>query len=140
MRRSWFDGLGNPHSNSLPICQLLELSIILRVARADIHGENHGYPVVSKIAALTTSPERIYFWMDTLCVPLDEDTGRLPITKFADCYKNADLVLARDSFMMCCSCAARGDDIIYRLNLSIWIRRMWTFQEAVFAQRVYVQL
>jgi hypothetical protein len=142
MSGKWSDGLGNPRSNSLPLCQLLELRNILTAARADTHEAKSWIPggIRNIITTLTTSPERIYFWMDTLCVPLDKDTRRLAITKLSSCYKNAALVLTRDSFMIYCSCNAPGDEILYRLNLSTWTRRMWTFQEAVLARRVYVQL
>jgi hypothetical protein len=58
----------------------------------------------------------------------------------ADCYNKADLVLVRDSSMMCCSSTVPSDEILFRLTLSTWARRMWTFQEAVLGRRIIIQL
>jgi hypothetical protein len=142
MINRWSDGLGNPTSNSLPLCQLLELRNILLASRADIPNARSWIfgGIKNLILAFTTSPKRIYFWMDTLCVPLDPEARKLAIRKLTDCYKNAALILARDSFMMRCSSSAPADEILHRLNLSTWVRRMWTFQEAVHARRIHLQL
>jgi hypothetical protein len=58
----------------------------------------------------------------------------------ADCYSKADIVLVRDSSMMRCSSSVPPDEILFRLTLSAWVRRMWTFQEAVLGRRIIVQL
>jgi hypothetical protein len=58
----------------------------------------------------------------------------------ADCYNKADIVLVRDSSMMRCSSSVPPDEILFRLTLSAWVRRMWTFQEAVLGRRIIVQL
>jgi hypothetical protein len=42
--------------------------------------------------------------------------------------------------MMCCSTPVPLDEMLYRLNLSTWVRRMWTFQEAVLVKRLQIQL
>ncbi|EXJ76566.1 uncharacterized protein A1O5_01074, partial [Cladophialophora psammophila CBS 110553] len=120
----WSDGLGNPTSNSLPLCQLLELRNILLSSRADI----------ANVKSL------IFGGLKNILVAFTTSPKKLAIRKLTDCFKSAALVLARDSFMMRCSSSMPENDILYQLNLSTWTRRMWTFQEAVVAQRIHLQL
>lgn len=142
MVNRWSDGLGNPNTNTLPLCQLLGLRNVLLAARADIpEAKSWMMGGLKKIMlALLTSPKRLYFWMDTLCVPLSPETRKMAIRRMADCYNKADIVLVRDSSMMCCSSTAPPDEILLRMTLSTWVGRMWTFQEAVLGRRIMIQL
>ncbi|KPA36452.1 hypothetical protein FLAG1_10784 [Fusarium langsethiae] len=75
----WSDGLGNPHRNALPRCQLVRLS--------NIALSYHSTPL---------------FWLDTLCVP--PDTAGLPkeqkiaLELMRKTYEDAKAVIVLDSW------------------------------------------
>ncbi|VTT64071.1 unnamed protein product [Fusarium fujikuroi] len=81
----WSGGLGNPHGNTLPKCQLIW-----------IH---------EKIAALPHDLERnddtVSFWMDTLCVPLQPESARRGAIRFMHrTYAKATAVLVLDQELL----------------------------------------
>lgn len=58
----WSDGLGNPRENTLPTCELQNtVGLIRRIYKTSIDGLET--PIFPHRAG-------VYFWMDTLCVPV----------------------------------------------------------------------
>jgi len=58
----WSDGLGNAIANTLPWCQLQRIQGLVDALYQDTAGNQHPVP----------------FWMDTLCVPVEQHFERWP--------------------------------------------------------------
>ena len=70
---------------------------------------------------------RVFFWMDTLCVPrTPKDIYKEAITKMRDVYANAERVLVLDAELMASTAEATYEEINMRIKCSTWIRRLWT--------------
>ena len=54
-------------------------------------------------------------------------------------YQDALQVLALDSGLLSYSCSAPSLELCVRLKLSTWMRRLWTFQEAILPKEVHVR-
>ncbi|KAI3614036.1 het domain protein [Moniliophthora roreri] len=115
----WADGLGNPHENALPRCQLqrlrnfiLALSSALRLSR--------GRPIA--------------MWMDTLCIPVypqHREYRKLAIRLLAPTYRDATAVLVLDRQFSCVNSQGMSDlEIGIRIISGGWVKRLWTLQEA----------
>ncbi|KIW68464.1 hypothetical protein PV04_04406 [Phialophora macrospora] len=122
----WADGMGNPHSNSLPRCQLERLQRLVNGLAGDIK--------------CNELPVR--FWMDTLCVPVADHLKKyrnLSIRRMKDIYKHASAVLVVDALIS----SVRWADPEYEKSLHIyfsnWNRRLWTFQEGFMAKNLMLQ-
>ena len=110
----WSDGLGNPHANSLPLCQLLRIQGLV----------NNLYPKTT---------ENKWFWIDTICVPLTRTLRNLAIRRMASVYQNANLVLVLDSALITSTIRASNTEILARIKSSSWSQRLWTFNEGILA-------
>lgn len=81
----WSDGLRNPNSNGLPHCQLEYLSTCLhrlppRGYQGIYYNEDEGIvPDIcgSDAIAGTKTAKPVLFWMDTLCIPVDDEYAHL---------------------------------------------------------------
>lgn len=103
----WSDGLGNPSTSAIPQCQFKRLSdFCLRV------GEQN-------------------FWLDTLCVPLQpKDSRKAAIRLMRRTYENASKVVVLDKWLMQHEAASSSNlELLMRVTLCGWARRLWTFQE-----------
>lgn len=115
----WSHGLGNAVANSIPACQLRRLQRLV----CDLTGKE------------------TLFWFDTLCVPrFPQRTRRRAIEGIRDVYKNAEKVLVLDEELQ----ETRIQDhsfmgVVMSLNLSSWMRRLWTLHECVRAHNVHFQ-
>jgi hypothetical protein len=121
---SWSDGLGNPHENSLPRCQLFRLQKLVNALYPD-----------------EVRPVR--FWMDTLCVPVGEehrDLRKRSIRLMREIYQSASSVLVLDSGIQQLSLSTTVAERAMRIYLSNWTYRLWTFQEGMLAKKLYFQL
>lgn len=122
---SWADGLGNPHANSLPGCQLDRIQRLLD----HLPGES------------VTEHAR-WFWMDTLCVPVGEKNKscrKAAIAQMADTYQGATAVLTLDAWLQTLPADSSITDKMARIYVSNWIHRLWTAQESVLCAKLYVQ-
>lgn len=75
-------------------------------------------------------------WLDTLCVPLENPYRRQAIAKMRETYSNARMVVVLDKDLL----AFKGHNIL-RLQQVLqpdWMRRLWTYQEAVLASNLYI--
>ncbi|KAF8243758.1 hypothetical protein K440DRAFT_636836 [Wilcoxina mikolae CBS 423.85] len=118
----WAQGLGNAQANSLPCCQLLRLKNLI-----------NDLPQLDNII-ITRSPEQFCVWIDTLCVPIEphlKDVRQMAITRMASAFHDADHVLVLDTDLISASCNSSRLENTVRLLACPWMRRLWTYQEAV---------
>jgi len=160
----WSDGLGNPHQNQLPVCQLRRLQ---RLADSSYNAKHISSPSTYFHTAVTRqvpyngwahkfhgikpseyaykkvvgSRRQISFWMDTLCVPLDREARSLAISRLRDVYLNANSVLVLDAELEVLTAQMSDRELLVRMHTSGWMRRMWTLQEgALGAWNLQIQL
>ncbi|KAK5098166.1 hypothetical protein LTR70_006366 [Exophiala xenobiotica] len=116
----WSDGLGNTRSNALPRCQLRRLQ---DCANSLFPRGDHPVP----------------FWIDTICVPLEQPGRRNAIISMRDVYVRAEKVLVLDSVLSEVSCETYAGDLLMRIRASTWVRRVWTFHECQLAKSLHYQ-
>jgi hypothetical protein len=113
----WSDGLGNEKENSLPLCQLEDLQNMVN----RIDGDEFKIP---------NTP----FWLDTICIPVAPPTFRNKgIRSIGIAFEKADKVLVLDNDLRGCD-QIDGLEPLIRINLSKWVTRVWTLQEASLAK------
>jgi len=115
----WSDGLGPSDGRGLPRCQLARIK---RTLMKD--SELDGLP----------------FWIDSLCIPMQQDIRNKAIQMMGEIYSRAHTVLVLDSTLR--SMSVNPDEnskleAIVRINTGIWCTRMWTLPEGVQAQNVH---
>ena len=123
----WCDGLGNPGGNSIHLCQAQ------RLQRAVDH--------ILRSRQLVASDDIGQWWLDTLCVPpkkLYKNEKKRAIAQMKTIYERAESVLVIDADLYSCNDNTGPLEILARLRLSNWIRRLWTFQEGFFAKSIYL--
>ena len=124
----WSDGMGNPHANALPECQLSMLAstaIAARNTKQTLSTEKH------------YDDDEVAIWVDTICVPLPHKFRKLAIQRMKETYALATRVLVFDATLR--QCTLRGASALergYRVLSCNWQRRLWTLQEAVFAPKL----
>ncbi|RFU30655.1 hypothetical protein B7463_g5706, partial [Scytalidium lignicola] len=152
----WADGFGDTTGNSLPSCQIQRLSNLLR---------KFG-PIVNsplKVPTPTRLPEAYVcstsedpcpqIWIDTLCIPrptpsqvpevyIDmEECRGLAISRMNDTYAQAGAVLALDTELLEVPYDCPLDEILPRLSVCGWMKRLWTYLEAALSiKKLYIQL
>ena len=110
----WADGLGNPHRNALPRCQLS----LLRTMVGEFNTTS-GQPV-----------HDLLFWCDTLCCPVEPEANKLALSQMRRTYLEASFVLVLDASLRLCDSEGLGyEELCSRIVLSGWMRRLWTLQE-----------
>ncbi|PWW79733.1 hypothetical protein C7212DRAFT_349439 [Tuber magnatum] len=115
----WAQGLGNARANSLSRCQLARIKRMV----SGIH------PVSS-----IDNTSELGVWVDTLCIPVAphlKPLRKLSIARLEETYRNADQILVMDKDLMSASRLASRIEKATRLLCSAWMRRLWTYQEAV---------
>ncbi|KAK7942555.1 uncharacterized protein PG986_011668 [Apiospora aurea] len=117
----WSDGLGNNKDNAIPLCQFNRLC---------------------KLSSALPFPGRACpppFWLDTLCFPLEpQDAYDKALIRMKESYEGSKAVLVLDGYLL--GVQAEEDEvsmteIMARIILCPWNRRLWTWQEAFLAQR-----
>lgn len=118
----WSDGLGNPHGNTMPQCQLEALSKLVQ----DL------YP---------GKTEQTPFWIDTICCPARQSKGkRIAIRKMRDTYACADKVLVLDNVLRSIEVIGRAvTELAFYIYSSNWSSRLWTYQEGVLPKTLIFQ-
>jgi hypothetical protein len=109
----WADGLGNPDENSIPRCVLPMLCGAIAATRNPMQpymGEDGlpRWPSQKQVEAAATRQKYIsrdrepdWFWMDTLCIPNDEERilKKKAIASMKDIYGKANTVLVFEPSM-----------------------------------------
>lgn len=116
----WSDGMGNPHQNSLPICQLRRLQRMV---------DEMYEPEVRPVS----------FWVDTICVPLHPETRKAAIRRMAKTYEGSDKVLVLDASLLNISLHSSPEELLTRIRCTPWTQRLWTLQEGMLAKDLYFQ-
>ncbi|KAL9617148.1 MAG: hypothetical protein Q9160_008045 [Pyrenula sp. 1 TL-2023] len=119
----WSDGLGNPTENSLPRCQLLRLQrLVNNLYHTEVVDDNDH------------AMNPIYFWIDTLCVPLQEEYRMKAIVLMNQSYENAEKTLVIDSWLE--NIGLDEDNIVNLLKIRscTWSQRLWTLPEGSLAR------
>ena len=113
----WADGLGNPHANALPRCQLLRLQSLLQ--RSNMPWDSGD------------SDQELLLWCDTLCCPVEPSEAKnLALLQMKRTYHDATMVLVLDaSLQLCNSSLLTPEEMCTRICSSGWTRRLWTLQE-----------
>jgi len=112
-------GLGNTNTHSLPYCQLSSLQMI-----------------ANDLISISDSPTP--FWIDTACLPLRRDTKKLALRKIHKVYQSASKVIILDPSLFQCSVGS-AQDALFRIRYSQWKSRLWTLQEGVLANELFVR-
>ena len=150
--------MGNPEGNSLPRCQLERIVEFLRplpwtpISSADEEPEDDKcwkvlrIPSKSAAAPEKLSSQPLYFWIDTICVPLKPDTIKTKaIEDMRKCYSRANRVLVIDADLTSTqlepqlNASDRRDVMNACILASSWQQRLWTLQEAVLAKKLWFQ-
>ncbi|EPE35626.1 hypothetical protein GLAREA_11326 [Glarea lozoyensis ATCC 20868] len=122
------DCLANRAENTLPTCQLKNIRHIL----CNIHKPEF------------QSEERNWFWLDTLCIPLSHlgtSITRHSLTKsMKSIAKAAHKTLVLDSDISLLRSSSKPEEMFLRIAYSSWNSRLWTLQEAVFANKLILHL
>ena len=153
MRKSWSDGLGNPTENALPKCQLRHLEqLISELPQYNQTFSSEDVPFDERVwrdplpyrrlepADQRSDDQPRYFWVDTLCVPLEPHRLRKEAIKnMRAVYSRATRVLVLDSALMQSTMDSCEEEKLARITVSTWIRRLWTLQEAALARVAYFQ-
>ena len=118
----WSDGLGNPHENALPRCQLYSLHHIINKYYAKLKPQ---------------AVEGVLLWCDTLCCPVEPGRAKnIALTKMKKTYVEALRVLVLDaSLRMYDFKTMDAEEACIRVLNSGWTRRLWTLQEGALAAR-----
>ena len=117
----WVDGLGSPRANELPMCQIREIQTL-----------------VNKMYSVDCHP--VPFWVDTLCIPLEEAARNEAIGNMEWVYKSADRVLVLDNSLRSVESAGTSvEERAVRILCSPWNSRLWTLQEGAMQDKVWYQ-
>ena len=132
----WAGGMGNPHHNTLPECQLRRLTFPIKRLKKSFSG----LPKLTDHAHLD-SP--IHFWMDTFCVPVGEGftlARKAAIGSMAKIYTRATTVLVLDPELQSINHKEiPTESLLAYVICSACISQCWTLQEASLSQSWYIQ-
>jgi hypothetical protein len=160
----WSDGLGNPLENALPMCQLKRLGSVLSTLRDQKFHEVG--PAERWFGACSSLPgkskRRVYFWMDTLCIPRQsaaenprigderelgyaralKDARTQAIKYITPIFSGAGQVLILDSELERLTNADWQDEehVAALILGSKWVQRAWTLEEGSLARRCQFKL
>ena len=116
----WADGLGNPHDNALPRCQLDFLRRTIKEYYADVLPEEFG---------------GVLLWCDTLCCPVQPGKAKdIALARMKQTYLEAARVLVLDASLVIQNFETMDlYEACTRIINSRWTRRLWTLQEGALA-------
>jgi hypothetical protein len=163
----WSDGLGNAGDNTLPTCQIPAVIRRLAQSRRPVqfHKEEDSL-ISSSRGSFMPEPQDVnygayhagtqgahwhwrylgdpktaygLFWMDTLCIPASGSLKKVMIRQMRKVYQSAACVLVIDNSLERISASnIHYSECFARILESAWMRRLWTFQEAVLAQKLLI--
>lgn len=158
----WSDGRGNPDRNALPRCQLVWLRDRIKET---YHAQFNPYYVddgtystifnshmefeMSKILrpgrpVTSIHKDRTYFWMDTLCIPVQSELRFQAIKQITPIFVGAYNCLVLDKGLESADPAVTGPPcgaiFARRILRSTWMERGWTLQEGSLSQSCVTQM
>lgn len=149
----WSDGLGNPHCNELSRCKLESLRKIIRDSKEkremSIPSLERFYAKIEDAMLFPKTRSRLYFWMDTLCIPTDpKHLRKKSMRHITPIFQGADQVVIVDADLQQYKPKKQESvwDIAFRENIiahmlaSKWSTRAWTLEEGALARNCQVQL
>ena len=111
--------LGNTVAHSLPYCQLSALQLLAN------HLENNGD---------MPTP----FWIDTVCLPFQKDAKKRALSEVRRAFQLAAKTIILEPALSNISVGS-AQDALFHLRYSQWKSRLWTIQEGVLSDKLYVQ-
>ncbi|KAJ6436460.1 putative AC9 transposase [Purpureocillium lavendulum] len=163
----WSDGRGNPIENALPQCQIVWLREKIRqtyqakynplydeqsILRSEIE---FAYTQTFRGGRPHSSfdPKRIYFWMDTLCIPSCPESAASDATQtlrlraikqitpiFVGAYNALVLDQGLENTVARNPAGLSGDEFASYILGCTWMERGWTLQEGSLVQSCVMQL
>ena len=115
----WADGLGSVSEVGLPVCQLRKLETI---------------------ASFILRRKNPCFWIDSLCIPEQQDLRRKAIILMSKTYSCAAAVVVLDREIQKASIYTPSEELFLSICGSGWMGRLWTYQEAALARRLIFQM
>lgn len=117
----WADGFGSTCEQGMPMCQVEFLADAASSVQQTQSGINA-------------------FWIDSICIPKDEQLRRKAIETMASVYKSAASVIVLDRTLQKCSINSSPEELLLRIHTSPWMNRVWTYQEGVLASKLYFKM
>jgi hypothetical protein len=119
----WSHGLGNPHDNSLPQCQMRRISDLTN----KLYSKSGSKPIL--------------FWLDTVCFPVHSPKAAdLSIIFMRKTYADAGRVLVIDRHLAAVeSKPLLRTECLTRILCSSGTRRLWTLQGGALAKSLCFQ-
>lgn len=161
----WSDGMGNPQSNSLPRCILKYLREL--ICHSYDHKENPFYDENSwdSLAAIgassashpasygKTDNKRIFFWMDTLCIPVPSQSRSpqrnmelkvMAMKHIAPIFAGALNTLVLEKSLQETTFSEPNkispDEFAAQVLSSKWMQRGWTLEEGSLSMHAVFQM
>jgi len=160
----WSDGLGNAIQNGIRPCQLRRLRDLLQKAETLYNSKSAGNSwerwasrggivgPIKRIFNRQKSEHRVYFWLDTLCIPTGDERENprvkelrmKAIKHITPIFDGAQAVLVLDSEL-----AKLGPEhhdeygrihnevLAARVLATKWMQRAWTLEEGSLARKCY---
>jgi hypothetical protein len=117
----WSDGLGSYAENGLPGCQVRRLRTMVACLNSS---QGSGQPSLA--------------WIDSMCIPKQEELRSSAIRSMASIYRNAYQTIVIDSSLLNYNPYRRPlQELAIRILSSTWMKRLWTLQEGALAKRLY---
>lgn len=153
----WSDGLGNPKTNSLPMCQIEQLIDLLQTLRKFTHKTptkwHQRFLTSWRILEPCLGPRRkkklrqLHFWIDTMCIPVGNESLRAKaIDHIAAIFLAAQHVLILDKDLESVSLrpdqlttdnCEMSEELAGQVLAGKWFSRAWTMEEGCLAQECY---
>lgn len=166
----WSDGLGNPQSNALPRCQLLRLRKMIFETYFFQYSPFYDNSTISSLvrsagswafwkATRSSKPyfkidkKRVYFWMDTLCIPVpiesqpaeeNRDLRFRAMKHITPIFAGAFSTLVLDKGLQAVSVPdpsqVSADEFAAIVLSSKWMQRGWTLEEGSLSSTCVFQM
>ena len=132
----WADGLGSTTEAGLPRCQIEYIGHQAWLNMFQMFDPDSDDPA-ENAANLTR-----LVWIDSLCIPADNEYRKKAIARMQTTYTEAYVTLVLDSGLNSLDPSVAWEapnTQLLRILTSKWMGRMWTFQEAFTATKLTIQ-
>jgi hypothetical protein len=166
----WSDGLGNRKANALPRCQLLRLRKMIFQTyfpeNSPFHDDSTGWSAITSAMewvfwkemrarkpCFKIDKKRVYFWMDTLCIPVPVDSQSAEENKelklrairhitpiFAGAFSTLVIDKGLEAVNVPNPSLLSGDEFAAIVLCSKWMQRGWTLEEGFLSSSCFFQI